>query len=34
MGAGWFVKLKLKDKGELAKLMDEAQYKTFLEGLA
>ena len=34
MGAGWFVKLKLKDKGELAKLMDEGQYKTFLEGLA
>ena len=34
MGAGWFVKLKLKDKGELAKLMDEAQYKTFLTGLA
>ena len=34
MGAGWFVKLKLKDKGELAKLMDEAQYTTFLKGLA
>lgn len=33
MGTGWFVKLKLKDKGELAKLMDEAQYKTFLTGL-
>jgi len=34
MGAGWFVKLKLKDKAELAKLMDEAQYTTFLKGLA
>jgi glycine cleavage system H protein len=34
MGSGWFVKLKLKDKGELAKLMDEAQYKKFLESLA
>ncbi len=34
MGDGWFVKIKLKDKGELAKLMDEAQYKAFLEGLA
>ena len=34
MGAGWFVKLKLKDKGELTKLMDEAQYKAFLAGLA
>lgn len=34
MGAGWFVKLKLKDKGEIAKLMDEGQYKTFIQGLA
>ncbi len=34
MGDGWFVRIKLKDKGELAKLMDEAQYKAFLEGLA
>jgi len=34
MGAGWFVKIKLKDKGELAKLMDEAQYKSFIAGLA
>jgi len=34
MGDGWFVKLKLKDKGELAKLMDETQYKTFIAGLA
>ena len=34
MGAGWFVKLKLTNKGELAKLMDEPQYKTFIAGLA
>ena len=34
MGDGWFVKLRLKDRGELAKLMDEAQYNKFLEGLA
>ena len=34
MGAGWFVKLKLNNKGELAKLMDESQYKTFIAGLA
>jgi glycine cleavage system H protein len=34
MGAGWFVKLKLADKSQLAKLMDEAQYKKFLESLA
>ena len=30
---GWFAKIKVKDKAELSKLMDEAQYKTFLEGL-
>lgn len=30
---GWFAKLKIADKSELGKLMDEAQYKTFLEGL-
>jgi len=30
---GWFAKLKIKDKAELAKLMDEAEYKTFLMGL-
>lgn len=30
---GWFAKLKIKDKGELAKLMDEAQYKEFVKGL-
>jgi len=30
---GWFAKLKIKDKAELSKLMDEAQYKSYLEGL-
>ena len=34
LGTGWFVKIKLKDKGEIAKLMDEGQYKTFIQGLA
>lgn len=28
---GWFVKLKLSDPGELAKLMDEAAYQAFLK---
>jgi glycine cleavage system H protein len=30
---GWFIKVKLKDKAELSKLMDEAQYKSYVEGL-
>ncbi len=30
---GWFVKLKLSDASELAKLMDDSSYKTFMEGL-
>jgi len=30
---GWFAKLKIKDKSELSKLMDEAQYKEFVKGL-
>lgn len=34
MGKGWFVKLKLSDKSELSKLMDEDAYKSFVEGLA
>ena len=34
MGRGWFVKLKLSDSSELAKLMDEDTYKAFVEGLA
>jgi len=28
-GAGWFIKLKIADKGELAKLMDAAAYASF-----
>ena len=33
MGAGWFVKMKLSDASELDELMDEAAYKTFIDGL-
>lgn len=33
MGAGWFVKMKLSDASELDGLMDEAAYKSFVEGL-
>lgn len=33
MGRGWFAKLKVADKGELGGLMDEAAYKTYVEGL-
>ena len=29
-GKGWFLKLKIKDKAELAELMDEAAYKAFV----
>ena len=32
-GKGWFAKLKVADKGQLASLMDEAAYKKFVEGL-
>ena len=32
-GEGWFFKLQLKDKGQLASLMDEGAYKKFCEGL-
>ena len=34
MGEGWFFKLKLSDPNQLAALMDEAAYKTFIEGLS
>ncbi|MGB5950048.1 MAG: glycine cleavage system protein GcvH [Parvibaculum sp.] len=34
MGKGWFVKLRLADKAEFEKLMDEDAYKSFIEGLA
>jgi glycine cleavage system H protein len=33
MGRGWFMKLRLADKGQLDGLMDEAAYKKFVEGL-
>jgi glycine cleavage system H protein len=29
---GWFLKLKVKDKGALAGLMDEAAYQKFVQG--
>ena len=32
-GSGWFFKLSLSDIGELGGLMDEAAYKTFVDGL-
>jgi glycine cleavage system H protein len=32
-GKGWFAKLKVADKGQLASLMDEAAYKKFVEGM-
>lgn len=32
-GAGWFCKIKVADAGALEKLMDEAKYKEFCEGL-
>ncbi|NNG04707.1 MAG: glycine cleavage system protein H, partial [Inquilinus sp.] len=33
MGAGWFFKIKLSDTGTISALMDEAAYKSFVEGL-
>ncbi|MCF8470378.1 MAG: glycine cleavage system protein GcvH [Parvibaculum sp.] len=33
MGDGWFVKLRLFNPAELDKLMDEAAYAEFIEGL-
>lgn len=33
MGKGWFFKIKMSDKGELAGLMDEAAYEAFVKGL-
>lgn len=30
-GKGWFMKIKLSDKGELDAMMDEAAYKAFVE---
>ena len=33
LGQGWFLKLRVNDPGELAKLMDEASYAKYVEGL-
>ena len=33
MGKGWFFRIKLSDKGELAGLMDEKAYEEFVKGL-
>ncbi|MEM8784936.1 MAG: glycine cleavage system protein GcvH [Pseudomonadota bacterium] len=32
-GDGWFVKLKVTDPSQTSALMDEAAYKTFVDGL-
>lgn len=32
-GRGWFVKLRIKDPGELEELMTEEQYREFVQGL-
>ncbi|WP_119462120.1 glycine cleavage system protein GcvH [Rhodospirillaceae bacterium SYSU D60014] len=32
-GDGWFVKIRLSNTGELDGLMDEAAYKSYVEGL-
>lgn len=32
-GKGWFVKIRLADRGELAGMMDEAAYKAYLDTL-
>ncbi|MEQ1865672.1 MAG: glycine cleavage system protein H, partial [Micropepsaceae bacterium] len=32
-GAGWFMKLKVKNPGELKDLMSEADYQTYVKGL-
>jgi len=33
LGDGWFFKIKLADPGQLDALMDEAAYKSYVEGL-
>jgi len=33
MGEGWFIKIKVADESELSELMDEAAYKSFVDGL-
>lgn len=32
-GAGWFMKLKVNNPGELKELMSEADYQTYVKGL-
>ncbi len=32
-GSGWFVKLKLADKGDLERLMDDGAYADYVKGL-
>ena len=32
-GDGWFIKIRLSDKSEVARLMDEAAYAKFVAGL-
>lgn len=32
-GAGWFLKIRITDKGELDKLMSEAEYAEFLKSV-
>jgi glycine cleavage system H protein len=34
LGKGWFFKIRLADKGELAGLMDEQAYAEFVKGLS
>ena len=33
MGAGWFIKLKVKNAAEFSALMTEAQYRDYVKGL-
>ena len=33
MDTGWFAKIKVSDSSEIAELMDEAAYKSFVAGL-
>lgn len=33
-GKGWFVKLKITDKGELSGLMSEAEYQDYLKSIS
>jgi glycine cleavage system H protein len=34
MGDGWFLKIRMSNPGELDALMDEAKYKSYVEGLS